>query len=177
MRPHAPGAVVVLLLALVLISLSPTLVVLAPFAFLAAIKPARGKLWRAALVLPFSGVLAATAWWSRGAETALLLLAKSYLSVLAVLIFGEMIPAPVWIATLRGWHVPAAFVDVLQVVHRYLFAVTDEARRMRRAATARGGFRFDAAAGAIGVLFARSWQRGERVHRAMLARGYTGRPL
>ena len=124
MRPHAPGAVVVLLLVLVLISLSPTLVVLAPFAFLAAIKPARGKLWRAALVLPFSGVLAATAWWSRGAETALLLLAKSYLSVLAVLTFGEMIPAPVWIATLIALpRVPVYFA----VTVRHVDWITTEA--------------------------------------------------
>jgi cobalt/nickel transport system permease protein len=34
--------------------------------------------------------------------------------------------------------------------------------------------RFRAATGAVGVLFARSWERAEGIHRAMLARGFTG---
>lgn len=176
MRLETPGKLFILLSFLVLVSLAPPAGLLLAAAVL-PLTPARRMLWRAAMVLPFSVVLAATAWWSGGVETALLLLAKSYLSVLAVLTFNAATPDPLWIATLRSWRVLAAFVDVLQFVHRYLTVVVAEARRMRLAATARGGFRFDAAAGALGVLFARSWQRGERVHRAMLARGYTGRPL
>jgi energy-coupling factor transporter transmembrane protein EcfT len=35
--------------------------------------------------------------------------------------------------------------------------------------------RFRAAAGAIAVLFARSYSRAEEIHRAMLARGFAGR--
>jgi energy-coupling factor transporter transmembrane protein EcfT len=46
---------------------------------------------------------------------------------------------------------------------------------MRIAARSRGGFRFDAAAGALAVLFARAWERAEAVHQSMLARGFQGR--
>jgi energy-coupling factor transporter transmembrane protein EcfT len=34
--------------------------------------------------------------------------------------------------------------------------------------------RFQSAAGALGVLFARSYARADGIHRAMLARGYNG---
>lgn len=52
---------------------------------------------------------------------------------------------------------------------------------MRLAALCRQGlkrsrrWRFQAAAGALGVLFARSWERADGIHRAMLARGFSGR--
>ena len=55
---------------------------------------------------------------------------------------------------------------------------------MRIAAAARGGShgaarargaRFSAAAGALAVLFARSYAQARDIHNAMLARGFTGR--
>lgn len=58
--------------------------------------------------------------------------------------------------------------------------VTGDLQRMRMARAARGftggqlGHLKIEAAG-VGALFVRSYERGERVHRAMLARGYTGR--
>jgi cobalt/nickel transport system permease protein len=62
---------------------------------------------------------------------------------------------------------------------RYLDVIIGELRRMRVAMTARG---YDPSwigqagpiASSAGSLFVRSYERGERVHRAMLARGYTG---
>jgi cobalt/nickel transport system permease protein len=51
---------------------------------------------------------------------------------------------------------------------------------MRLAARSREGLgtarrsRFQAAAGALGVLFARSWERADGIYRAMLARGFRG---
>jgi cobalt/nickel transport system permease protein len=178
MRKSAAGKLAILLLFLVLVSLSRTATYLAPLALLLMlVDSARRSLIRGLWILPFSGVLAITAWLSGNGAAAILLLAKSYLSIVAVLAFNAVTPAPEWIAALRAWRVPAALVEVLQFLHRYLWVVSDEARRMRTAATARGGFRFDSAAAAIGVLFARSWARGERVHRAMVARGYEGRTL
>lgn len=62
---------------------------------------------------------------------------------------------------------------------RYLDVVVGELRRMRVAMTARG---YDPTwigqagpiASSAGSLFVRSYERGERVHRAMLARGFDG---
>jgi cobalt/nickel transport system permease protein len=77
---------------------------------------------------------------------------------------------------------------VAQFLYRYLFVISEEAQHMSKAAAARGatvgglagnGARFRAAAGALAVLFARSYGRAEDIHRAMLSRSFPGyfRPL
>jgi cobalt/nickel transport system permease protein len=75
--------------------------------------------------------------------------------------------------------VPAVLVSIASFMVRYLELVADELRRMRVAMTARG---FDPRwlhqarpiAASAGALFVRSYERGERVHNAMLARGFSG---
>ena len=62
---------------------------------------------------------------------------------------------------------------------RYLDVVTDEMARMRvaresRGFTARDIRQWPVLARSAGALFIRSYERGERVHLAMLSRGYTG---
>ena len=70
---------------------------------------------------------------------------------------------------------PAVLLDVIQFVYRYLLLIGEQSKRMAVAASARGARRsFAAVAGSIGVLFARSYDRADAVHRAMLARGYAG---
>ena len=64
-------------------------------------------------------------------------------------------------------------------MYRYLFVIAGEARRMRVALAARGYRpRHALQAAAIGrvatALFLRTFERGERVYVAMLARGYAG---
>jgi cobalt/nickel transport system permease protein len=135
----------------------------------------RRLLGRAAIVLPLSGLVALTTWLAGDAAQAGALLVRSYVSVFAAALFNATTTVPDWTAALAAWRVPAALILTLQFVHRYLFVVLDEAGRTRLAARSRGGFRFDAAIGAIGALFARSWRRSEAVHRAMIARGFTGR--
>jgi cobalt/nickel transport system permease protein len=68
---------------------------------------------------------------------------------------------------------------ILHFVYRYLFVLFEQAHNMRRASRCRAprGRRqplFAAAAGAVAVLFARSYGRAERIHQAMLARGFQG---
>ena len=46
---------------------------------------------------------------------------------------------------------------------------------MRLAARSRADSSFRASAGALGVLFARTWERADGIYRAMLARGLIGR--
>jgi cobalt/nickel transport system permease protein len=123
------------------------------------------------LVLPFSATLALIAWFSGDLAKAATLLTKSYLSALAALLFAATTPLPAWTAALRSWRVSPTLISIIQFIYRYLFVIAEEAQTMSTAARARGGFRFTAAAGALGVLFARSWHRAEAVHRAMLARG------
>jgi len=169
-----------LLLLLAGISLSQPWWLLADFAFLLTATvvsrlPTPALFKRAAFVLPLSAVIAAVAWFSGDTARAATLLGRSYLSALAALLFAATTPFPAWTAALRSWRIPPALISILQFVYRYMFVIAEEAQTMSAAARARGGFRFSAAAAAIGVLFARSWQRAESVHRAMIARGYRGR--
>ncbi len=162
---------------LITLSLIPYPPLLIPAAVLVGITIASrlsvtALLGQAALILPFSALLALVAWLSGDPTRALALLAKSYLSALAALLFAATTPLPAWTTALQSWHVPKTLISIIQFVYRYLFVIAEEAHAMATAARARGGFRFSAAAGALAVLFARSWQRAESVHRAMLARGY-----
>lgn len=145
--------------------------------------PLAAMLGRAALVLPFSAVFALVTWWSGDPRGALVLAAKSFLSVLAALTLAASTPWVRLLDALRSLHVPKPLVLVIQFLGRYLFVVADQAARMRLAAQSRQGAgrdqglirRFHASAGAVGVLFARSWECADGIYRAMLARGFTGR--
>ena len=75
--------------------------------------------------------------------------------------------------------VPALFTSIAMFMIRYLELIVDELGRMRVAMASRG---FEPRwlpqarpiANSAGALFVRSYERGERVHSAMLARGFTG---
>ena len=143
--------------------------------------PLLGLAGRAALVLPFSATFALLTWWSGDSMRALALAEKSFLSGMAALLLVSTTPLTGWTAALESWHVPRMLILVIQFVYRYLFVVAEQAQRMRWAALCRkgtqgstqGGFRL--AAGLVGVLFARSWQRADGIYHAMLARGFRGR--
>lgn len=75
--------------------------------------------------------------------------------------------------------VPVLFTSIATFMIRYLELVAEELKRMRTAMAARG---YDPRwlsqarpiATSAGALFVRSYERGERVHAAMLARGFNG---
>jgi len=145
--------------------------------------PLAGALTRACIVLPFTMVFAAVAWLSGDPARGLALLLKSYLSALAVLLVVSTTALPVLLRGLEMTGTPRFLLMVAQFLYRYLFVISEEGQHMRKAAAARGasvrgisgnGARFRAAAGALAVLFARSYGRAEDIHRAMLARGFLG---
>ena len=145
--------------------------------------PLAGALARAALVLPFTAVFALVCWLAGDPARGLSLVAKSYLSALAVLFVVSTTPFPSLLRGLEMTAVPRFLLLVAQFLYRYLFVIGDEAQQMRTAAAARGatarqwaagGARFRAAGGALAVLFARSYGRAAQIHRAMLSRGFLG---
>jgi cobalt/nickel transport system permease protein len=76
-------------------------------------------------------------------------------------------------------HVPGMLVTIVVLMLRYVDVIADEAARMRLARIARGDDprtirQIGATARGVGSLFLRSYERGERVHLAMLSRGFTG---
>jgi len=75
--------------------------------------------------------------------------------------------------------VPAIFISIATFMIRYLELVSNELSRMRIAMTARGHdpkwiSQTRPIASSAGALFVRSYERGERIHSAMVSRGFTG---
>lgn len=73
---------------------------------------------------------------------------------------------------------PRIFVVQLLFLYRYLFVVTDESFRMMRSLELRSAgpasIHLRVYGSLVGHLFLRSLARAERVHRAMVARGFSG---
>ncbi len=107
------------------------------------------------------------------------ILAKAVLGASVTIVLTATTEIPDLIRGLGDLRVPALFTAIAMFMIRYLELVTDEVRRMRVAMTSRG---YDPRwlaqakpiATAAGALFVRSYERGERIHSAMLARGFNG---
>ncbi|SHN81353.1 cobalt/nickel transport system permease protein [Geodermatophilus obscurus] len=108
------------------------------------------------------------------------LLAKATLSVLAAVVLSASTEPRALLAGLERLRLPSLLVQILMFMIRYADVVGGELQRMRVARESRG-FRgrnlgaLRVLGPAAGSLFIRSYERGERVHLAMLSRGYTGR--
>ena len=108
------------------------------------------------------------------------LVTKATLGVLASLLLAATTEPRDLLAGLERLRVPTQLVQIMGFMVRYLDVVTDELRRMKtaresRGFTARDPRHWPVVARSAGALFIRSYERGERVHLAMLSRGYTGR--
>ena len=107
------------------------------------------------------------------------LIAKATLGVLAGLTLAATTQPPALLNGLRRLGLPSQLVEIMGLMIRYVDVVGEQWRRMGVARTARG-FRsttpasWPALGRSLGTLFIRSYERGERVHLAMLSRGYTG---
>lgn len=107
------------------------------------------------------------------------LLAKSTLSVLTALILATSTTQAEFVAGMQRLGLPTLLVEILSFMVRYLGVIGQQWRRMAIARASRGfegrNVRsWPALSGAVGSGFIRAFERGERVHLAMLSRGYTG---
>jgi len=107
------------------------------------------------------------------------LVTKATLGVLGSLLLAATTEPRDLLAGLERLRVPSQLVQIMGFMVRYLDVVTDELRRMRtaresRGFTARDPRHWPVVARSAGALFIRSFERGERVHLAMIARGYDG---
>lgn len=115
-----------------------------------------------------------------GLVAAVALLLKGTTGVLAAVAFAVTTPPRDLVLALQHLRVPDALVTIASFMVRYVGVVTDQMRRMRVARASRG-FRarsvraWPVLAAGAGALFIRSYERGERVHLAMVSRGWSGR--
>jgi cobalt/nickel transport system permease protein len=106
-------------------------------------------------------------------------LAKGTLGVAASVLLASTTELRELLLGLQRLKLPPLLVQIASFMIRYGDVITDEMRRMRIARESRG---FEARcvghwgvlAKSAGALFIRSYERGERVHLAMVSRGYAG---
>ncbi|MFC8920819.1 cobalt ECF transporter T component CbiQ [Streptomyces sp. WAC05374] len=106
-------------------------------------------------------------------------LAKGTLGVAASVLLAATTELRALLLGLQRLRLPPLLVQIASFMIRYGDVITDEMRRMSVARRSRGfeakGVRhWGVLAKSAGALFIRSYERGERVHLAMVSRGYTG---
>ncbi|GAU68657.1 putative ABC transporter permease protein [Streptomyces sp. NBRC 110611] len=107
------------------------------------------------------------------------ILAKGTLGVAASVLLAATTELRELLLGLQRLRMPPLLVQIASFMIRYGDVITDEMRRMRiarrsRGFEARGVRHWGVLAKSAGALFIRSYERGERVHLAMVSRGYTG---
>jgi len=106
-------------------------------------------------------------------------LIKAWLSILSSILLTSTTKLANLLKGLEQLRMPKVMVMLLSFMYRYIFVLVDEVMRMKQARDSRnfGGSRLwqmRTIGNMIGTLFIRSYERGERVYAAMLARGFDG---
>jgi cobalt/nickel transport system permease protein len=147
----------------------------------------------AALSIPFTtpGEVVWTVPWvdwtitAKGLELMLSVLLRFWLAVQMAVLLSSVTRIPDLLWALRALRVPAVLIGVVAVMYRYLRVLGSEATRMLRARAARSCkveghrtpnliWRAKVTGTMIGSLFLRAFDRSDRIHHAMLSRGYNG---
>jgi len=107
------------------------------------------------------------------------ILAKASLGVVASILLAATTEPRTLLLGIERLHMPAQMVQIMQFMFRYTDVISSEMHRMRiaresRAFQSRDIRQLKVVAQSAGALFIRSYERGERVHLAMLSRGYDG---
>lgn len=107
------------------------------------------------------------------------IIAKATLGASASIVVSATTSVPELLAGFSTLRIPPVLVAIVTFMFRYLDLLIDQVRRMRNAMVARCHdarwlWQVRPMASSAGALFVRSYERGERVHHAMVARGYTG---
>ncbi|MBA9004108.1 MULTISPECIES: cobalt ECF transporter T component CbiQ [Thermomonospora] len=107
-------------------------------------------------------------------------LAKASLGTAASVLLAATTELRQLLLGLERLRLPSLLVQIAAFMVRYADVIVGEMRRMKVARAARGFEARDVRAFGVlarsaGALFLRSYERGERVHLAMLSRGYEGR--
>ncbi len=125
-------------------------------------------------VLVQLGPLAVTGGWISCAS----IVVRAALTVGAAIILLAVTGFPAICRALERLGMPQAFAVQLLFLYRYIFVLTEEGGRVSRARALRSygnrGLGMKAYGSLLGNLLLRTWLRAERIHMAMLARGFTG---
>lgn len=104
---------------------------------------------------------------------------KATLGAAAMMLLASTTPITSILHGLQKLRVPSVIVAIAGFMIRYADVIASEMRRMKVGRQSRGYeprvlWQARALASSAGTLFIRSYERGERVHLAMMSRGYSG---
>ncbi len=106
------------------------------------------------------------------------IVAKNSLAFLSIMALAGVTPLPELLGGMRRLGAPSVLIATLHFMARYLHVLGGEMARMVQARRSRshrrGSLDWGLLTGLIGVLFLRAMERAERVHSAMLSRGWDG---
>jgi cobalt/nickel transport system permease protein len=123
--------------------------------------------------------------WLRVTDVGLMVLGSVTLKAMLCLLMLNLLvlttAIPALLHALVALRMPPLLVAIFAAMYRYIYVLLEEFSTMRRAAASRnlmGSNRHQrlVVGNMIGSLFVRTYDRGDRVHQAMLSRGYTGLP-
>lgn len=86
-----------------------------------------------------------------------------------------------FIKALEKLRLPNKLVQIITFTYRYIFVLLNELKRTILSIETRCYrkstwiYKFRALSNAVGMLLVRSYERGQRIHNSMIARGYTGK--
>jgi len=119
---------------------------------------------------------------AEGLYTGSLITVRAFSAVILIFPMIGTMRFDMTIKALDKLKVPNSLVQMLMFTYRYIFVFADEFQQMWTAMASRG-FKLRTTLYALrtigkvmGMLFVRSYERAERVYRAMRSRGYTGNP-
>jgi cobalt/nickel transport system permease protein len=123
--------------------------------------------------------------WLRITTLGLMVLGSVTLKALLCLLMMNLLvlttPIPALLNAFAALRTPPLLVAIMASMYRYIGVLVEEFGTMQRAAASRnlmGSNRWQrlVVGNMIGSLFIRTYERGDRVHQAMLSRGYSGLP-
>ncbi len=108
------------------------------------------------------------------------ILIKSYLSILSMILLTSSAKFSNLLKALEKLKLPRIFIMIISFMYRYSFLLIDQVQRMQRAKESRTFqkkspmYALKTLSNIVGVLFLRSYERGERVYLAMCSRLFQG---
>jgi len=107
------------------------------------------------------------------------ILIKAYLSALCIILLMASTRFVRLLKALEEMKLPKIIVMIFSFMYRYIFVLQDELEKMKRAKESRsvgGGrwFQIRVLSNMLGVLFIKSYEKGESVYLAMCSRGFDG---
>ncbi|MFH1737323.1 MAG: cobalt ECF transporter T component CbiQ [Actinomycetota bacterium] len=134
---------------------------------------------RSLVIIPFVAVIGLFNILFKPFSVFLWLMLRAWLSVLAIIVLAATTELPSLLKAFESLGLPTLITSILAFMYRYIFVLVDRVTTLEKARLARSygrlGFRqMKAMGGILGSLFITTYERGERIYLAMLARGYHG---